>query len=171
MKAWVATYAVAMPCLTAAAESRDTMVIHAAQQRGIPIVTLETPEEVQAQRDKLLASVGERVFIDSMKASLREAGAQLITDYIGALNAGDYDEVARISRRYAVDPSEADGFDRYMVSECNALWVPRLKDDLRGGGAVVMVGAGHLPGPGGLIALLRRDGYDVQPITLPAASH
>ena len=120
-------------------------------------------------KDKLIASAGDRAFVDSMKASLRSTGAQLITEYIAALNAGDYDEIAQISRRYAVDAAEADNFGRFMVRERNMRWLPRLEEDLRGGGAVVMVGAGHLPGPNGLVSLLRSNGYTVQPMLLPAA--
>ena len=54
-----------------------------------------------------------------------------------------------------------------MIRGRNALWMPRLEQYLQGGDAVVLVGAGHLAGPDGLIALLRRDGYAVQPVLLP----
>lgn len=166
-KAWRAAYAVALPCPRSSDPSRDTMLMQRAEQTGVPIVALETMTENQRQRDALIASLGERVFVDGLKYAIRSAGAQAIADYIAAINAGDFDEVRNISRRYAADSAESEGFDRYMVRGRNVSWMPRLEQHLQGGGAVVLVGAGHLAGPGGLITLLRQDGYAVEPILLP----
>jgi len=54
-----------------------------------------------------------------------------------------------------------------MVADRNE-WMPRLMQYLDEGQAFIIVGAGHLPGPQGLIALLRSRGYQLEPILLPA---
>ena len=166
-KAWAAAGSVALPCPHSAELSRDDMLKQRADKMGIPVVALESVEENRRQRDALIASLGEQVFVDSVKYSLRPVGTQAIADFIAAINAGNFDEVLRITRRYAVDASEVEGYDRYMIRGRNALWMPRLEQYLQGGSAVVLVGAGHLAGPDGLVALLRRDGYAVQPVLLP----
>lgn len=51
-----------------------------------------------------------------------------------------------------------------LLSNRNALWTFYLSGTLRGQKAFVAVGAGHLPGPGGLIALLRGLGFEVEPV-------
>lgn len=170
LKAWRAAYAVAIPCPQPSDLSRDKMLMQRAEQTGLPIVPLETMDENQRQKDALIASLGERVFVNSLKHSIRLVGAQAITDYIKAINAGDFEEVLTISRRYAIDASEAEGVYHYMVRNRNIIWLPRLETYLQDGNAVVLVGAGHLAGPGGLIALLQRAGYSVQPILLPGAA-
>lgn len=48
-----------------------------------------------------------------------------------------------------------------MLYPRNAAWMPLLRDDLASGGALVAVGAGHMLGEGGLIALLTAEGYQV----------
>lgn len=52
-------------------------------------------------------------------------------------------------------------FLRVIVTERNHLFMPRLLETLEGGDAIVAVGALHLPGPDGLVALLRNAGYNV----------
>ncbi|MDF6666670.1 TraB/GumN family protein, partial [Escherichia coli] len=64
-------------------------------------------------------------------------------------------------------PEDAAIYHRLMVHDRNLSWMPRLRQALDAGGAVVAVGAAHLPGSDGLIALLRADGYQVNDILLP----
>lgn len=87
-----------------------------------------------------------------------------------ALNAGDYDALRVQVLDSFGSPDAAAAYARRMVDERNAAWLPRLDAILNDGHAVVVVGAMHLPGPTGLIALLRRQGYTVEAIEWPAAS-
>jgi len=56
-----------------------------------------------------------------------------------------------------------------MIRERNLAWIPVMRRFLDEGHAVVIVGAAHLPGPTGLIALLKAARYRVETIELPAA--
>lgn len=51
-----------------------------------------------------------------------------------------------------------------LVDDRNQKWVPLLKPLLDEGNTFVAVGALHLPGAQGLIALLRKEGYQVIPV-------
>jgi uncharacterized protein YbaP (TraB family) len=73
-------------------------------------------------------------------------------------------------RDLAASPEDAAIQERRMLTERNHLWMPRLVKFLQDGSAVVNVGVAHLPGPHGLIELLRRQGFKVEPILLPAGS-
>ena len=53
----------------------------------------------------------------------------------------------------------------YLLNDRNANWVKILPELMRSGSQFVAVGAAHLPGSDGLIALLRNEGYTVTPIT------
>lgn len=46
----------------------------------------------------------------------------------------------------------------------NMTWMEQLKDILPEGGTFIVVGAGHLPGENGLLALLRKIGYNTTPV-------
>ena len=160
---------IARPCPRAHINLRSDLLAARARATGIPVVALESPEETRRQQERLASAVDDGAFAAAIRFSLRPTGRQAIDDYIRAINAGDFDEVTRISRRFAPTPGAADAMDRHMVRERNAAWLPRLEGALRGGGAVVMVGAANLPGPGGLLDLLRRDGYRVEPVLVPAS--
>jgi uncharacterized protein YbaP (TraB family) len=81
---------------------------------------------------------------------------------IDDLNRGDYDSLARHVKESFGDSQAAQRFIDVMVLERNAHWLPRLERYVDEGDAVIVVGAMHLPGPGGLISLLRARGYVVR---------
>ncbi|MDJ0637902.1 MAG: TraB/GumN family protein [Paracoccaceae bacterium] len=64
-------------------------------------------------------------------------------------------------------PKALEHTDAYLLAFRNVRFVNRLERQLSQGGVFVAVGAGHLPGPDGLVALLRDDGYTVTRIVLP----
>ncbi|MCX5545784.1 TraB/GumN family protein [Paraburkholderia sp. CNPSo 3076] len=86
------------------------------------------------------------------------------------LNSGDYDALRVQFLESCGSQDAAAALGKHMVDERNAEWLPRLETILNDGHAVVVVGAMHFPGPTGLIALLRQDGYTVNPVEWPAAS-
>lgn len=86
------------------------------------------------------------------------------------LNAGDYDALRGLVLESFGSADAAAEYGRYMLDERNAAWLPRLDQILNDGNAIVVVGAMHFPGPTGLIALLRQNGYTVTPVDFPAAS-
>lgn len=88
-----------------------------------------------------------------------------------ALNIGDYDAVRGQVLESFGSESAAAAYGKHMVDERNAEWLPRLEAVLNDGHAVVVVGAMHFPGPTGLVALLRRQGYAVDAIEWPAAGN
>lgn len=57
--------------------------------------------------------------------------------------------------------------DAYLLAFRNERFLDRLAPELDRGGAVVAIGAGHIPGARGLVELLREAGYTVTRIPLP----
>ncbi len=46
----------------------------------------------------------------------------------------------------------------------NKKWIPRMSEKMKTSSVFFAVGAGHLAGPNGVIILLRKDGYTVEPV-------
>lgn len=78
--------------------------------------------------------------------------------------SGDLDALARFSDDMMrdIDPALAQRFERRFVTERNHRMADRLQPLLRKGGTFIAVGALHLPGEDGIIALLREAGYEVE---------
>jgi uncharacterized protein YbaP (TraB family) len=153
----------AVPCSPAGALSRDAILETAAATRGLPVSTLESQAEVE-QRRRALAN---RVYASALKAQLSSDIDAVYGRLVDALNKGDFDTIGAMSAAAFVSEQESIEFHRVMVQDRNRAWMPGLRTVLDSGWAVIVVGAGHLPGPDGLVAMLRRAGYSVRLTMLP----
>lgn len=54
-----------------------------------------------------------------------------------------------------------------LVFDRNRNWIPTIIHAMSQHSILVSVGAGHLPGPDGVIALLKAQGFEVTPVSLP----
>ncbi|MGH7022705.1 MAG: TraB/GumN family protein [Caulobacteraceae bacterium] len=92
----------------------------------------------------------------------------LFTRVLNEWLAGDLPALAKD----AIDPVAAASPEMYrrLITDRNRRWAAMLNQRLKGEGViVVVVGAGHLLGPGGVPALLRERGYHVEGPGLPPA--
>jgi uncharacterized protein YbaP (TraB family) len=152
------------PCAPLGMRSRDSLLEHTAQERNIPIEALETTEQINARR----AAIPERLHIESFEYAAGIDLHRFYEDLSGALNRGDFDHVAHLIDASYSSADDAALFRRTMIDERNAEWLPALKHAFDQGHAVIGVGAAHLPGERGILALLAKDGYNVTSIRLAA---
>lgn len=153
-------------CASPGLLSRDQLLMQAALRQGLRPDVLETQSEVNKQRE----AVPEHIYRHTFYTAFTPASKQGLQRAIRALNTGAYEEVTLALRDLAASPEDAAIQERHMLTERNHNWMPRLVKFLQEGSAVINVGAAHLPGPDGLIELLRRRGFKVEPILLPAGS-
>ncbi|HEY0355647.1 MAG TPA: TraB/GumN family protein, partial [Flavisolibacter sp.] len=57
-----------------------------------------------------------------------------------------------------------EGFTDILLYDRNADWAKKLEELMKNNALVIAVGAGHLPGEKGVINLLRKAGYKVEPV-------
>ena len=55
-------------------------------------------------------------------------------------------------------------YDMFLNNR-NDMWVKKIPEILKSGSSLIAVGVRHLVGKDGLIALLRKEGYTVEPVT------
>ncbi|MFL9998498.1 TraB/GumN family protein [Paraburkholderia sediminicola] len=125
--------------------------------------TLEDDAQVEGRRRTVPDDVAETGF----RWALQHDPKTVLDGVRDAMNRGDYESVRE---QFDISVGSADGavaMNHIMVDERNAAWMPRLRHYLDEGQAVILVGAMHLPGPGGLISRLRSAGYTVTTIMLP----
>jgi uncharacterized protein len=131
-----------------------------AERDGKEIRGLETLDEELGQLEHLSSDDQSR-FLDLTVDEMQDAKHDT-DDLLAAWRAGDTDKLADLlSSNYQTFPD----LYRALVTDRNARWVTEiegyLKDDHD---YLVIVGALHVVGPGGLIERVRRDGYTVTPV-------
>jgi uncharacterized protein YbaP (TraB family) len=144
--------------------SRDALLAQAAAAKGLATVGLERPIDVEARR----LSVSEDTYAHLLKAALRPGNDVDMQRLVQSLNGADYDQILEVMKA-PVPAADAKHYREVMLDDRNHAWMERLRKLVNAGDAVINVGAGHLGGESGLIALLKTDGYTVEPLPLPPA--
>jgi len=95
--------------------------------------------------------------------------AALYNALAAVVNRGDYDAIGPMVQSTYDAPEDGALVQRILLAERNAAWLARLRTELDQGNAAVVVGAAHLGGADGLIALLNQAGYRTRTVAVPAA--
>ncbi|HTM19993.1 MAG TPA: TraB/GumN family protein [Kofleriaceae bacterium] len=134
----------------------DLAILRDAEKGGKQLVFLETPE---FQID-MVAAITDAASLRDMVDDTSDARG-LLAELVAAYTKGDVDALTRA----ALDPGAYDDrpetLERVVFAR-NRDWVPKLSPLLDHGGAFVAVGAAHLLGDKGLLALLAARGYQLE---------
>jgi uncharacterized protein len=133
----------------------EEQLVHRAQADGKPTAGLET---LDAELGGLAALPREDQLrlIDQTLDELKDSPEEM-REVLTAWRQGDAPKLAALlSREYRSFPA----LYRPLVTERNQHWLPQIEQLLKGpGNTLVVVGALHLVGDGGLLELLRKDGF------------
>ncbi len=144
----------------------DLNLSYQAKALGLKVVGLETLDEQLSFLQNMSLSMQVRL----IEASLEDFDAipALLDELIEAYLDDDLDQIRRISNRQLADLGTeiVDYFRQAGLVERNHRMLQRARPWLADGGLIIAVGALHLPGSGGLIELLREDGYVVNPVAM-----
>jgi uncharacterized protein YbaP (TraB family) len=136
----------------------ERFLMKRAMANSKPISGLESPKE----HNQVFVGLSDResealLLILFINAGHKSEGAMNI---VGAWRNGDVDTIARLDREFFRDLPAM--FER-EVSARNQNWIPKIESYLRSGQTYfVVVGAGHMGGPDGLLSLLRTRGYKIE---------
>ncbi len=133
----------------------EEQLVHRAQSDGKPTAGLETLSEELASLEALSREDQLRL-LDQTLSELKEAPGEM-QEVLGAWRRGDAARLASLlAREYRAFPA----LYRPLVTGRNQRWLPQIEQLLHGErNCLVIVGALHLVGEGGLLELLRRDGF------------
>ena len=169
LKPWVLISLLAVPpceqeALAAGGRLLDQAIVESAHRAGVPVAGLETAEQSLAAFSRLSAPEIDRLLADAV------AGAEVEEDMRATLERLYREERLAVATELMIHLSQARGaiagsraaaaaLEREVMVARNRLWLPRIRAALETGGAFVAVGALHLSGPQGLVALLRAEGF------------
>jgi uncharacterized protein len=136
----------------------EEQLVQRARNEGKATAGLETVDAELGALETLPQADQVRL-LDQTLGELGQPPSEL-EDIVSAWRTGD---APRLSQLLAGEYREFPQLYRALVSERNRRWLPQIEQMLGGTeNSLVVVGALHLVGDGGLLELLRRDGY--QPV-------
>jgi hypothetical protein len=144
----------------------DMQLAERGKKRGMKIYGLETiPEQLKA-----LASVPQEQQLQMLRASLKFADRTndlmetLVQLYLTRNITAVMPFQIALARQVGIGDEAFAGFQQKLLVERNEKMRAAAEPLLDEGGVFIAVGALHLPGDKGLVALLRETGYTVTPI-------
>lgn len=149
-------------CLDGLPASYEMVFMQHAQKSDKEMAGLESVEEQMKYLDSIPLS--------SQAAQLMEAVRNpraACAEYARMLRLYRQQDLDGLLRMAAEDPDMAKELGG-LLDERNLNWVAQLDDRMKAASLFVAVGAGHLPGQGGVINLLRAKGYRVRPMDIYA---
>lgn len=161
MKPWAISTVLTLPRPTTG-RFLDMYLIAEARRQGKPVHGLETVEE-QLQTLESLSLAAQKAMLAEALNRLPRRG-RLQEDLTRAYLDRDLERLLRIGYE-SLDPrGMTEGFADRLINERNVRMIDRLQPLLRRGKVFIAVGALHLPGDGGILALLEGRGYRVTPL-------
>ena len=140
-----------------AAAGLDRQVYAVAVKKGAALRAFETPE----QQLKLLMPEDQSLEVQEFDAGLKELLKEKTSpqELIGAWARGDVKKLGQLMNSGFEDNPKA---EKILFEDRNRAWMTKLESMLYENHVFfVTVGAGHLAGPKGVPAMLRREGYKV----------
>jgi uncharacterized protein YbaP (TraB family) len=138
-------------------EATDAALCDAARQAGQGLEFLERIEEQFAMLEQALD-------LEVLKQMLAEKATirTQLDEILDAYKAGD---TAAVERLTMDDKQMTPAARAMLIDGRNAAWIPAIEKFAQTGDVFVAVGAAHLVGPKGVVALLRGKGYKITRVT------
>ena len=128
----------------AKALGKEVRALETAEQQAHMLLDLPISEQLEALMKSVRAPEAAQVASDSLVAAYRRQDLEAISGMLGR----------EMKQAYA---------ERLLYAR-NRTWAAALVPEMRRCSVLVAVGAGHLVGPEGLLAMLRSAGFDVRPV-------
>ena len=128
-----------------------------AKKAGKPLVALETAAEQIDFLDRLSAATQDLMLRESIQSTEKELSE--IKTMAAAWKAGDTKTIERIALSSLQDAPEV---YKVLLTDRNQRWMPKIEACVEMRRCFVVVGAAHLVGSDGLVALLQKRGFTLQ---------
>ena len=146
----------ALDCETT--DGMELMIMKEARHNK-PINGLETAEFQAGLFDSIPYATQAKELVNYIDSS--EENKQTTRQLVDLYNHQDLDGIDELSRK---EEGGMNGYMDLLLYGRNRKWAKNLNGLLGKKSLLVAVGAAHLPGPSGVIELLRKEGYTVDPV-------
>ncbi|MCO6479019.1 MAG: TraB/GumN family protein [Phaeodactylibacter sp.] len=139
--------------------SYEMELMQMAQQRRLPIEGLETAEYQMSMFDSIPYKVQAEMLVETIKSENTDNGQfkQMVELYKNQ-------DLLGMQTMMEDEASGIGGYEDLLLVRRNRNWIPVMGEMMKAGPTFFAVGAGHLGGDEGVVALLREMGYTVKPV-------
>lgn len=172
MQPWLVTASIAIPVCDLQAKAAGVAVLDAligatAKKQGKTLIGLESVEE----QFKAVSSIPFEFHVNALNETLKlsHLSDDLMETTKSLYLEGKTGWMLPLVRSFAPETYTGKGyadFQRLLLTNRNHLMAERAAEHLEKGNAFMAVGALHLPGEEGLVALLRKAGFTLEPVAL-----
>jgi hypothetical protein len=140
--------------------SWEMTLMQLAQEKKMEVLGLETVEEQMKVLNALSYERQAKVLLEGVKEY--QKSKSIILNMLALYKTQNVEEMYKVSKEYFDE--EMEGMEKVMLADRNRNWIPKIGKLSKEKATFYAVGAGHLGGEAGVIALLQKEGYTVKPI-------
>jgi uncharacterized protein YbaP (TraB family) len=130
-----------------------------AKKRKLPSAGLETAAYQMSVFDSIPYAFQARLLVETLRGG--QVGAD---DFASLVSMYQQQDIDAMQRTISDSGAASALYEDVLLFQRNRNWIPVMRDIMRRQPAFFAVGAGHLGGASGVIALLRKEGFSVEPI-------
>ena len=139
--------------------SYEMSLVEVAKAKNMEVIGLETVADQMGLFDKIPCDKQARMLPDMV---IKRAEAQQeFTDLLKLYQAQDVEGLLKMSLDSKFGMKE---YETLLLTDRNKRWIPLMAQQAASKPTFFAVGAAHLGGPSGVLALLRQQGYQVKPV-------
>lgn len=135
-----------------------------AKEAGKKINGLETIEYQMGLFDSIPYRAQAKMLLESVKAESQAEGAAPDLTFERMVEMYKNQDIVGMQTMMGDEQGGLQGYEDLLLLQRNRNWIPVMANLMSQGSVFFAVGAGHLAGEEGVIALLRTAGYTVEPV-------
>ena len=139
--------------------SYEMSLVEVAKAKNMEVIGLETVADQMGLFDKIPCDKQARMLSDMV--TKRAEAQQEFTDLLKLYQALDVEGLLKMSLDSKFGMKE---YEALLLTDRNKRWIPLMAQQAASKPTFFAVGAAHLGGPNGVLALLRQQGYQVKPV-------
>jgi uncharacterized protein len=139
--------------------SYEMKIMDIAKQQKKKMDGLETAEYQMSMFDSIPYEAQAQMLVESIKSA--DAGSDEMEEMVKLYKNQDINGMVTMMR---ADEEGVGGYEDLLLVTRNKNWIPVMGEMMMKEPAFFAVGAGHLGGENGVVALLRKEGYTVVPV-------
>jgi len=128
-----------------------------------PIVGLETAEFQMSLFDSIPYTAQAKMLLETIRSEA-EADGEEINAMDRMIELYTTQDIVGMQSMMSDDPAGIGGYEELLLLKRNRKWIPVMEELMTQETVFFAVGAGHLAGDEGVIALLRKAGYTMTPV-------